>query len=91
MHDPRSPSSSRHSIPLLADPETARAHAPGSTALELARLAAHEGLALTVDAEEADRLEISLEVIEALARDTQTSSWPGLGIAVQAYGGARRS
>ena len=55
-------------------------------ALELARLAAHEGLALTVDAEEADRLEISLEVIEALARDTQTSSWPGLGIAVQAYG-----
>jgi RHH-type proline utilization regulon transcriptional repressor/proline dehydrogenase/delta 1-pyrroline-5-carboxylate dehydrogenase len=55
-------------------------------ALELARLAAREGLALTVDAEEADRLEISLEVIEALARDSETASWPGLGLAVQAYG-----
>jgi RHH-type transcriptional regulator, proline utilization regulon repressor / proline dehydrogenase / delta 1-pyrroline-5-carboxylate dehydrogenase len=55
-------------------------------ALELARLAAREGLALTVDAEEADRLEISLEVIEALARDRETSSWPGLGLAIQAYG-----
>jgi RHH-type proline utilization regulon transcriptional repressor/proline dehydrogenase/delta 1-pyrroline-5-carboxylate dehydrogenase len=55
-------------------------------ARELARLAASEGLALTVDAEEADRLEISLQVIEALARDGETSSWPGLGLAVQAYG-----
>ena len=55
-------------------------------AVELARLAASEGLALTVDAEEADRLEISLAVIEALARDGQTSGWPGLGLAVQAYG-----
>ncbi len=55
-------------------------------ARELARLAASEGLALTVDAEEADRLEISLEVIEALARDGETSHWPGLGLAVQAYG-----
>jgi RHH-type proline utilization regulon transcriptional repressor/proline dehydrogenase/delta 1-pyrroline-5-carboxylate dehydrogenase len=55
-------------------------------ARELARLAAAEGLALTVDAEEADRLEISLEVIEALARDSDTSHWPGLGLAVQAYG-----
>ena len=55
-------------------------------ARELARLAAGEGLALTVDAEEADRLEISLEIIEALARDSETSHWPGLGLAVQAYG-----
>ena len=55
-------------------------------AMALARLAAYEGLALTVDAEEADRLEISLEVIDALARDAETSSWPGLGLAVQAYG-----
>jgi RHH-type proline utilization regulon transcriptional repressor/proline dehydrogenase/delta 1-pyrroline-5-carboxylate dehydrogenase len=55
-------------------------------AMVLARLVAREGLALTVDAEEADRLEISLEVIEALARDAETGSWPGLGLAVQAYG-----
>jgi RHH-type proline utilization regulon transcriptional repressor/proline dehydrogenase/delta 1-pyrroline-5-carboxylate dehydrogenase len=55
-------------------------------ALELARLAASEGLALTIDAEEADRLEISLQIFEALARDPETGAWPGLGLAVQAYG-----
>ncbi len=55
-------------------------------ALELARLAAQHGLGLTIDAEEADRLEISLEVVAALARDPTTRSWPGLGLAIQAYG-----
>jgi RHH-type proline utilization regulon transcriptional repressor/proline dehydrogenase/delta 1-pyrroline-5-carboxylate dehydrogenase len=55
-------------------------------ALELARLAAQHGLGLTIDAEEADRLEISLEVIAALARDPTTRGWPGLGLAIQAYG-----
>jgi RHH-type proline utilization regulon transcriptional repressor/proline dehydrogenase/delta 1-pyrroline-5-carboxylate dehydrogenase len=55
-------------------------------ALELARLAAGHGLGLTIDAEEADRLEISLEVIAALARDPTTRSWTGLGLAIQAYG-----
>ncbi len=55
-------------------------------ALELARLAAQHGLGLTVDAEEADRLEISLEVIAALARDPTTRDWPGLGLAIQVYG-----
>ena len=55
-------------------------------AIELARLAASHGLGLTVDAEEQDRLEISLEVIEALARDPATRDWDGLGLAVQAYG-----
>jgi RHH-type proline utilization regulon transcriptional repressor/proline dehydrogenase/delta 1-pyrroline-5-carboxylate dehydrogenase len=55
-------------------------------AMELARLAARHGLGLTIDAEEQDRLELSLELIEALARDPQTRDWPGLGLAVQAYG-----
>ena len=55
-------------------------------ALELARLAAARGLALTIDAEEAERLEVSLAVIEALAEDARTREWPGLGLAVQAYG-----
>ncbi|MBU6377746.1 MAG: L-glutamate gamma-semialdehyde dehydrogenase [Gammaproteobacteria bacterium] len=55
-------------------------------ALELARLAAARGLGLTLDAEEQDRLEISLQIIEALARDPSTREWPGLGLAVQAYG-----
>ncbi|MFZ9667984.1 MAG: L-glutamate gamma-semialdehyde dehydrogenase [Steroidobacteraceae bacterium] len=55
-------------------------------AIELARLAAARGLGLTLDAEEQDRLELSLELVEALARDASTRDWPGLGLAVQAYG-----
>jgi len=54
--------------------------------LDLMRLAEAQSIALTLDAEEADRLEISLEVFEALARDYPTLRWRGLGIAVQAYG-----
>jgi RHH-type proline utilization regulon transcriptional repressor/proline dehydrogenase/delta 1-pyrroline-5-carboxylate dehydrogenase len=53
--------------------------------LILARLAAKYGIQLTIDAEEADRLDLSLDVIEMLARDTATRSWDGLGLAVQAY------
>jgi len=54
-------------------------------ALELTRRAAACGIQLTIDAEEADRLDLSLDVIEALARDVGTRDWPGLGLAVQAY------
>jgi RHH-type proline utilization regulon transcriptional repressor/proline dehydrogenase/delta 1-pyrroline-5-carboxylate dehydrogenase len=53
--------------------------------VELARRAAKLGIQLTIDAEEADRLDLSLEVIEALARDPATQAWSGLGLAVQAY------
>jgi RHH-type proline utilization regulon transcriptional repressor/proline dehydrogenase/delta 1-pyrroline-5-carboxylate dehydrogenase len=52
----------------------------------LARRAAGVGIQLTIDAEEADRLDLSLDLIEALARDPVTRAWPGLGLAVQAYG-----
>jgi RHH-type proline utilization regulon transcriptional repressor/proline dehydrogenase/delta 1-pyrroline-5-carboxylate dehydrogenase len=52
----------------------------------LARRAAALGIQLTIDAEEADRLDLSLDVIEALAKDAATREWPGLGLAVQAYG-----
>jgi RHH-type transcriptional regulator, proline utilization regulon repressor / proline dehydrogenase / delta 1-pyrroline-5-carboxylate dehydrogenase len=52
----------------------------------LARRAAAVGIQLTIDAEEADRLDLSLDVIEALAQDPATRQWPGLGLAVQAYG-----
>jgi RHH-type proline utilization regulon transcriptional repressor/proline dehydrogenase/delta 1-pyrroline-5-carboxylate dehydrogenase len=52
----------------------------------LARRAAALGIQLTIDAEEADRLDLSLDVIEALAEDPATRQWPGLGLAVQAYG-----
>jgi RHH-type proline utilization regulon transcriptional repressor/proline dehydrogenase/delta 1-pyrroline-5-carboxylate dehydrogenase len=52
----------------------------------LVRRAAGLGIQLTIDAEEADRLDLSLDVIEALAQDPATRRWPGLGLAVQAYG-----
>jgi len=55
-------------------------------ATALVRRAAGLGIQLTIDAEEADRLDLSLDVIEALAQDHSTRDWPGLGLAVQAYG-----
>ena len=53
--------------------------------LELARIAKRHQLNFTVDAEEADRLELSLEVIGAVLRDDSLSGWDGFGLAVQAY------
>lgn len=53
--------------------------------VDLARQAAAAGVQLTVDAEEAARLEMSLDIIEAAARDPQLKGWDGLGMAVQAY------
>src|SRR6185437_13484320 len=54
--------------------------------LELARRAARAGIGMTIDAEEADRLDLSLDILEALAGDPETRGWDGLGLAVQAYG-----
>jgi RHH-type proline utilization regulon transcriptional repressor/proline dehydrogenase/delta 1-pyrroline-5-carboxylate dehydrogenase len=54
--------------------------------LELALSAARAGIGFTIDAEEADRLDLSLDIIETLARDERTREWDGLGLAVQAYG-----
>jgi RHH-type proline utilization regulon transcriptional repressor/proline dehydrogenase/delta 1-pyrroline-5-carboxylate dehydrogenase len=54
--------------------------------MELARNAAQAGIGFTVDAEEADRLDLSLDIVETLARDARTRAWDGLGLAVQAYG-----
>src|SRR5271166_827950 len=51
--------------------------------LALAAKAAHIGL--TVDAEEADRLEISLDIFAAVLADPRLAGWHGLGLAVQAY------
>ncbi|PZA13459.1 bifunctional proline dehydrogenase/L-glutamate gamma-semialdehyde dehydrogenase [Rhodopseudomonas palustris] len=53
--------------------------------LELARLARGHDLAFTVDAEEADRLELSLEVFAACFADPSLAGWEGYGLAVQAY------
>ncbi len=40
---------------------------------------------ISIDAEEADRLEISLKLFESLYRDSLTAGWDGLGIVVQGY------
>jgi RHH-type proline utilization regulon transcriptional repressor/proline dehydrogenase/delta 1-pyrroline-5-carboxylate dehydrogenase len=53
--------------------------------LRLAEMAAEANINLTLDAEEADRLAISLELLEHLAREPSLGSWKGLGLAVQAY------
>ena len=53
--------------------------------LELAQLAKRNGIGMTVDAEEADRLELSLDVIGAVFADPSLDGWNGFGLAVQAY------
>ncbi len=51
----------------------------------LARAAKSAGIGLTVDAEEAERLEISLDIFAAVLADPALDGWDGLGLAVQAY------
>ena len=51
----------------------------------LAREARRHALNFTVDAEEADRLELSLDVIAAVLADPDLAGWEGFGLAVQAY------
>ena len=53
--------------------------------LELAQLAKSYGIGFTIDAEEADRLELSLDLIEATFSDPSLDGWEGYGLAVQAY------
>ena len=53
--------------------------------IALAQLAKDHDLQFTVDAEEADRLELSLEVIGAALNDPSLAGWDGFGLAVQAY------
>ncbi|MGH8190718.1 MAG: bifunctional proline dehydrogenase/L-glutamate gamma-semialdehyde dehydrogenase PutA [Rhodanobacteraceae bacterium] len=66
--------------------ERARVHAELTPrVLELARLAMARGIALTIDAEEAARLELSLDVIHAVFTDPSIEGWNGFGLAVQAY------
>jgi RHH-type proline utilization regulon transcriptional repressor/proline dehydrogenase/delta 1-pyrroline-5-carboxylate dehydrogenase len=53
--------------------------------IELAQLARDGDLQFTIDAEEADRLELSLEIIAAVLGDASLAGWNGFGLAVQAY------
>lgn len=51
----------------------------------LALQAAQHDINLTIDAEEAARLDLSLELIDALCAEPKLRAWQGLGLAVQAY------
>ena len=53
---------------------------------ELINYAYSENVEITIDAEEQDRLSISLHIIEKLAQEKLIKDWPGFGIALQAYG-----
>ncbi|MBC7505315.1 MAG: proline dehydrogenase family protein, partial [Sandarakinorhabdus sp.] len=53
---------------------------------DLARSAAASGIGLTVDAEESERLMMSLDIIEAVARLPDLNGWDGFGMAAQGYG-----
>ncbi|RMH39939.1 MAG: bifunctional proline dehydrogenase/L-glutamate gamma-semialdehyde dehydrogenase PutA [Gammaproteobacteria bacterium] len=53
--------------------------------LGLAELARRHNVAMSIDAEEADRLEISLELFEKVYRSESLAGWDGLGLVVQAY------
>ena len=54
--------------------------------VELCQMAKSASMGLNIDAEEADRLDLSLDVIEAVVRDPALDGWDGFGVVVQAYG-----
>ncbi len=72
---PRYEAVSRERRSARTDAARARARAAGQT---------HD-LNFTVDAEEADRLELSLDVIGAVLGDPSLAGWDGFGLAIQAY------
>src|SRR5258707_11731518 len=51
----------------------------------LAALAKDQRIGFTVDAEEAERLDLSLDVIEAVAAHPSLAGWNGFGLAIQGY------
>ncbi|MDJ1017045.1 MAG: bifunctional proline dehydrogenase/L-glutamate gamma-semialdehyde dehydrogenase PutA [Paracoccaceae bacterium] len=54
--------------------------------LELAQAAARSGIGFNIDAEEADRLDLSLDVVERVLSDQSLKGWDGFGVVVQAFG-----
>ena len=54
--------------------------------LTLALAARHARMGLNIDAEEADRLDLSLDVIERVLAEPELAGWNGFGVVVQAYG-----
>ncbi|RAH98205.1 bifunctional proline dehydrogenase/L-glutamate gamma-semialdehyde dehydrogenase [Acuticoccus sediminis] len=56
------------------------------TVKDLARKAAAANLGFNIDAEEQDRLDLSLDIIAAVASDPELAGWEGFGVVVQGYG-----
>ncbi|WP_323992787.1 bifunctional proline dehydrogenase/L-glutamate gamma-semialdehyde dehydrogenase PutA [Nguyenibacter sp. L1] len=54
--------------------------------LHLARLARRYDIGLNIDAEESERLDLSLDLLDALCADPGLAGWNGIGFVVQAYG-----
>ncbi len=54
--------------------------------LALATLAKKSNMGFNIDAEESDRLDLSLDIIEAVLSNHSLSGWDGFGVVVQAYG-----
>ena len=54
--------------------------------IALTELGLSKDVEITIDAEEQDRLGISLEIIKIMAESNKIKDWPGFGIALQAYG-----
>ena len=54
--------------------------------LALALAARDARMGLNIDAEEADRLDLSLDVIERVLAEPELAGWNGFGVVVQAYG-----
>lgn len=55
-------------------------------ALKLAKKAAAANMGFNIDAEEQDRLDLSLDVIEGIMSDPALADWEGFGVVVQAFG-----
>ncbi len=53
---------------------------------QLALLCKNYNIGLNIDAEEADRLELSLDIMDSLCFDPDLDGWNGIGFVVQAYG-----
>ncbi|QTD45533.1 L-glutamate gamma-semialdehyde dehydrogenase [Ottowia testudinis] len=53
--------------------------------LHLAQLARQYDIGLNIDAEEADRLELSLDLLEKLCHEPSLAGWHGIGFVIQAY------
>src|SRR6478672_7019514 len=81
-------SAARRTVPACT---TVRAFPSSSPRCIRATLARGYDIGLNVDAEEADRLDLSLDLFERLASEPALEGWSGLGFVVQAYQKRARS